>query len=142
MKYVLPSMEEVRRLRGTNGFTAISTFSGCGGSCLGLELAGFEIRAASEFVEAARDTYRLNHDNVPISASDIRDINGKHLLALAGLEEVDLLEGSPPCASFSTSGNREAGWGNVSNYSDTAQRSDDLFLSSLESFTKFSRRSL
>ena len=127
MKYVLPTMEEVRRLRGTNGFTAISTFSGCGGSCLGLELAGFEIRAASEFVEAARDTYRLNHDNVPISASDIRDINGKHLLALAGLEEVDLLEGSPPCSSFSTSGNREAGWGNVSNYSDTAQRSDDLF---------------
>lgn len=127
MKYVLPSMEEVRRLRGTNGFTAISTFSGCGGSCLGLELAGFEIRAASEFVEAARDTYRLNHDGVPISASDIREVNGKHLLALAGLTEVDLLEGSPPCSAFSTSGIREAGWGNVSNYSDTAQRSDDLF---------------
>lgn len=127
MKYVLPSMEEVRRLRGTNGFTAISTFSGCGGSCLGLELAGFEIRAASEFVEAARDTYRLNHDGVPISASDIREVNGKHLLALAGLTEVDLLEGSPPCSAFSTSGIREAGWGNVSNYSDTEQRSDDLF---------------
>lgn len=120
-------MEEVRRLRGTNGFTAISTFSGCGGSCLGLELAGFEIRAASEFVEAARDTYRLNHDGVPISASDIREVNGKHLLALAGLKEVDLLEGSPPCSAFSTSGIREAGWGNVSNYSDTEQRSDDLF---------------
>lgn len=125
--FVLPSMEDVRRSRGTNGFTAISTFSGCGGSCLGLEMAGFEIRAASEFVEAARDTYRLNHDGVPISPADIRDINGKHLLALAGLDEVDLLEGSPPCASFSTSGKREAGWGNVNDYSDTAQRSDDLF---------------
>jgi DNA (cytosine-5)-methyltransferase 1 len=90
-------------------------------------MAGFEIRAASEFVEAARDTYRLNHDGVPISPADIREINGKHLLALAGLDEVDLLEGSPPCAAFSTSGKREDGWGNVSNYSDTAQRSDDLF---------------
>ena len=41
--------------------------------------------------------------------------------------ELDLLDGSPPCASFSTAGKREAGWGKVKAYSDTKQRTDDLF---------------
>lgn len=31
------------------------------------------------------------------------------------------------CASFSTAGKREAGWGKVKQYSDTKQRTDDLF---------------
>ncbi len=42
--------------------------------------------------------------------------------------ELDLFDGSPPCASFSTAGKREAGWGKVKDYSDTKQRTDDLFL--------------
>jgi DNA (cytosine-5)-methyltransferase 1 len=37
------------------------------------------------------------------------------------------MDGSPPCASFSTAGKREAGWGKVKTYSDTKQRTDDLF---------------
>lgn len=41
--------------------------------------------------------------------------------------ELDLFDGSPPCASFSTAGSREKGWGRVKKYSDKAQRSDDLF---------------
>src|SRR5262249_35052188 len=41
--------------------------------------------------------------------------------------ELDLLDGSPPCASFSTAGKREKGWGQVKPYSDTRQRTDDLF---------------
>src|SRR5207248_5858022 len=41
--------------------------------------------------------------------------------------EVDVMEGSPPCASFSTAGKRQAGWGQVRPYSDTRQRTDDLF---------------
>jgi DNA (cytosine-5)-methyltransferase 1 len=41
--------------------------------------------------------------------------------------ELDLFDGSPPCASFSTAGKRQAGWGKVKKYSDKAQRTDDLF---------------
>ena len=41
--------------------------------------------------------------------------------------ELDLFDGSPPCASFSTAGKREAGWGKVKKYSDKSQRTDDLF---------------
>lgn len=37
------------------------------------------------------------------------------------------LDGSPPCSSFSTAGIREEGWGRVKKYSDSEQRTDDLF---------------
>lgn len=40
---------------------------------------------------------------------------------------LDLMDGSPPCASFSTAGKRSQDWGRVKKYSDTAQRTDDLF---------------
>ena len=41
--------------------------------------------------------------------------------------ELDVLDGSPPCASFSMAGNREKDWSKVKKYSSTEQRTDDLF---------------
>lgn len=122
-------MADVAALAGTSGYRAISTFSGCGGSCLGLEMAGFEILWASEFIAAARDVYRANHPGVPVDGRDIRTVDPAEVLDALGLVpgEVDLLEGSPPCSSFSVAGRREEGWGAVSKYSDTKQRTDDLF---------------
>lgn len=125
--YHVPTIEEIKNVKGTNGFTVISTFSGSGGSCLGLEMAGFDVKVALEFIPSARETYAANHEGVVLDGSDIRDITGQHLLDLAGVDEIDVLEGSPPCASFSTAGKRHKGWGNVRHYSDSAQRSDDLF---------------
>jgi len=40
---------------------------------------------------------------------------------------LDILDGSPPCASFSVNGLREKAWGKEKNYSATKQRVDDLF---------------
>ena len=122
-------MSEVGDVRGTNGYKVVSTFSGCGGACLGFEMAGFEIVWASEFVEQARRTYKANHVGVPVDGRDIRDVTAEEILAATGLERgaLDVLEGSPPCASFSTAGKREKGWGEVKAYSDREQRSDDLF---------------
>ena len=122
-------MSEVADVRGTNGYKVVSTFSGCGGACLGFEMAGFQIVWASEFVEEARRTYEANHPGVPVDGRDIRDVTAEEILAATGLERgaLDVLEGSPPCASFSTAGKREKGWGEVKAYSDRRQRSDDLF---------------
>jgi len=127
--YRVPSMTEVAGLKGSNGYRAVSTFSGCGGSCLGLEMAGFEIVMASEFVEPARDTYRVNHPGVFVDDRDIRTVTADDILERVGLAvgELDLLEGSPPCASFSTAGKRDKAWGEVKKYSDTTQQVDDLF---------------
>lgn len=127
--YRVPSMAEIREIE-PNGFTVASTFSGCGGSSLGYRMAGFRVAWASEFVPAAREVYRLNASpDTIVDGRDIRQVKPEEILEAIGMEagELDLLDGSPPCASFSTAGKRSAGWGKVKTYSDTAQRSDDLF---------------
>ena len=123
------SMADIQKVKGTNGIKVVSTFSGCGGACLGLEMAGYDILWANEFIEAARDTYAANHDGVILTGDDIRTVSGADILKDIKMQrgELDLLEGSPPCSSFSTAGLIEKGWGRVKTYSDSTQRSDDLF---------------
>lgn len=129
MKYSVPSMADVAKVSGTNGFNLVSTFSGCGGACLGFKMAGYKVLWANEFIEAARDTYELNHPGVILNGEDIRTVSGSDILSAIklGRGEIDLLEGSPPCSSFSTAGLIDKGWGKVKSYSDSIQRSDDLF---------------
>lgn len=112
-----------------NGFTAASTFSGGGGSSTGYRLAGFRIVYANEFVASAQQTYRRNHPSTLVDPRDIRCVQAEDIFRATGLGlgELDLLDGSPPCAAFSTAGKRERGWGKVKRYSDTEQRVDDLF---------------
>jgi len=127
--YRIPSMQEIQELPW-NGFNAISTFSGCGGSSLGYRMAGFKVLWANEFIDAARNSYNANKAPYTIvDGRDIRQVQAADILNEIGLKpgELDLFDGSPPCASFSTAGKREAGWGKVKKYSDKAQRTDDLF---------------
>lgn len=125
-KYKVPSMKEIEELPW-NGFNVVSTFSGAGGSCLGYRMAGYKVRWANEFIPAAQDTYRANHPDTFLNTKDIREVTAEEILEQSGLEEVDLFDGSPPCASFSTNGKREKYWGKVKNYSDSKQVVDDLF---------------
>ena len=127
--YEVPSMATVRRKAGTNGYKMVSTFSGAGGSCIGMKLAGFDVRWASEFVPSAQDTYRANHTDTHLDTRDIREVTADDILNDIGMRpgELDLFEGSPPCASFSMAGKREKYWGETKRYSDVEQRTDDLF---------------
>jgi DNA (cytosine-5)-methyltransferase 1 len=111
--YQVPSMEDIRAIP-LNGFNAISTFSGCGGSSLGYRMAGFRVLWANEFIDAARDSYNANKALYTIvDGRDIRSVTAADILTAINLKEgeLDLFDGSPPCASFSTAGKREAGWG-------------------------------
>jgi DNA (cytosine-5)-methyltransferase 1 len=122
-------MEEVRALPW-NGFTVASTFSGGGGSSLGYRMAGFRVLYASEFIDAARETYKANAAPYTfVDGRDIREVKAEDILDAIKMNpgELDLFDGSPPCASFSTAGKREKGWGKVKKYSDKEQRTDDLF---------------
>lgn len=125
---LVPLMSEIEAVPW-NGFEVVSTFSGCGGSCLGFRWAGYKTLWASEFVPAAREVYALNHPGVPVDARDIREVKPEDILYATGRErgQIDVLEGSPPCASFSMAGKREETWGKVKKYSDVEQRTDDLF---------------
>ena len=71
--YRVPSMAGIAAVPW-NGFTAISTFSGCGGPCLGYRMAGFRVAWASEFIPAAAEVYRANHPDTTLDTRDIREV--------------------------------------------------------------------
>ena len=125
-------IKDIEKQEGTNGFNAVSTFSGAGGSSMGLKLAGFNVLYANEFIPLAQEAYTLNHHNTYLDKRDIRQITPEDILYKTGLKkgELDLLEGSPPCAAFSIAGKGRKCWGQVKKYSDTRQRVDDLFMES------------
>lgn len=90
-------------------FTLGSSFSGCGGSSLGMKWAGGKVLFAIEWDENAVVTYRLNHRDTPVLHRDIASVTIEELLDLTGLQpgELDVFEGSPPCQGFSTAGKRQ-----------------------------------
>lgn len=130
MKYWLPCVATIRDLP-KSGLKAATLFSGCGGTDLGLEMAGFETIWANEFVKEAAETYAANFPGVPIDGRDIRMVDASDVPIAPG--ELDLLAGSPPCASFSETARREKGlekgWGQEKAYGRGGhrQRTDDLF---------------
>lgn len=121
-------MDEIRAVK-PSGLRCVSTFSGGGGSSCGYRMAGIKVVWANEFVQAARDTYAANWPDTILDGRDIRRVTGQSVLDAIGMNvgELDIFDGSPPCASFSTAGSREGGWGKVKKYSDVRQRTDDLF---------------
>lgn len=125
----IPSMTDVRTVK-RNGLKVISTFAGAGGSSLGYRMAGFEVLWANEFVEEARETYESNAAaGTVIDPRDIRIVKGVEILKLLGMKpgELDVFDGSPPCAAFSQGGMTKDTWGKIRKYSDVKQRTDDLF---------------
>jgi DNA (cytosine-5)-methyltransferase 1 len=96
-------------------FKVVSLFAGAGGSSTGYRLAGGKVLAINEFLEEAQDTYRANYPNTHIFPQDIRELTGEMILNQIGVKrgELDILDGSPPCASFSTAGKKEKMWGQV-----------------------------
>lgn len=88
--------------------TFISIFAGCGGSSLGYKRAGFNELLAIDFDKNAIETFKLNF-SCPIWYRDITQVSSDEILTFCNLKkgELDLLDGSPPCQGFSTSGKRQ-----------------------------------
>lgn len=110
-------------------YKVFSTFSGCGGSTLGYKLAGLNVIGAVEFVNFQAKNYILNNPNTKVYEADIRKLKLNKIMEDLKLKqgELDILDGSPPCASFSLAGARNKNWGKVKQYSNRKQRTDDLF---------------
>jgi DNA (cytosine-5)-methyltransferase 1 len=104
--YRVPSMAEIRAVSKT--FTVASLFAGCGGSCCGYEMAGGRVLWANELDAHARECHAANFPDCEMDSRDVRDVRPEDLLSACGLEEgeLDVLDGSPPCQTFSTAGKR------------------------------------
>lgn len=112
-------------------YATVSLFSGAGGLDLGLEAAGFDVRAAIEIDQDCVATLRKNRD-WPIIDRSIHEVTSQELLRVADLDvgEADLLVGGPPCQPFSKSGYWASG--------DT-KRLDDPRATTLEGFLRVLR---
>jgi DNA (cytosine-5)-methyltransferase 1 len=78
--------------------TAISLFSGCGGSDYALEKLGYNIVWANDIWQTACDTYQGNLENPEIQCGDLRDFQR--------FRPADLLVGCYPCQGYTQGGKR------------------------------------
>lgn len=108
-----------------HGKTVFGTFVCGGGSTMGYKLAGFNHIGGVEFTDHYSKIYIENHKPKHFFLEDIRDFNKRNDLP-EELYDLDILDGSPPCAAFSSCGARERLWGKVSEYEGKHQLKDDL----------------
>ena len=111
-----------------HGLKVFGTFICGGGSTMGYKLAGFEHLGGVEIDPPIADVYKANHNPKYLYIEDIRDFANR-LEFPEELYNLDILDGSPPCSSFSMAGNREKDWGKekVFREGQSLQRLDDLF---------------
>ena len=111
-RYRRYTLDDLERSASRKRFTYISFFAGGGGSSCGYKLAGGDCRFVNEFQQVAVNTYLANWPETPHICDDIKNITGKQIMDMTGLEvgELDILDGSPPCPPFSMSGTKQKGW--------------------------------
>ena len=90
--------------------TVFSCFACGGGSTMGYKLAGFDVLGCNEIDPKMIETYKLNHNPKYAYLEPIQTFKQRNDLP-DELYHLDILDGSPPCSSFSMAGNREDDWG-------------------------------
>ncbi len=114
-----------------------SCFSCGGGSTMGYKLAGFDVIGCCEIDRELIMTYKRNHH--PKYAFDYSIQYFKNFIKTRkeeypDLYNLDILDGSPPCSSFSLAGDREESWGKKKEFREgqKAQVLDTLFFDFIE----------
>lgn len=104
---------------------------------MGYKLAGFQHLGGVEIDPPIADVYRTNHKPLHLYNEDIRVFNGRDNLP-PELYNLDILDGSPPCSSFSMAGSREKAWGKEKQFREgqAVQTLDDLVFVYCETIKK------
>jgi len=110
-----------------------SCFSCGGGSTMGYKLAGFDVIGCNEIDPKMMGAYVANHNPAHPYLEPIQTFKDRDDLP-AELYELDILDGSPPCSSFSMAGNREKDWGKEKKFREgqADQVLDTLFFDFIE----------
>jgi len=81
----------------------VELFSGCGGTSLGFQNAGFDIVAAYEIWDTAIQCYGMNFKH-PVRKADLSDTDT--VIPMIKADAPDIITGGPPCQDFSSAGKR------------------------------------
>ncbi len=115
-------------LKQDKDVTVFSTFSCGGGSSMGYKRAGFKVIGNCEIDKKINDMYVKNHHPKYNYCMDLREFNQLKEYP-EELLNLDILDGSPPCSTFSMAGSREKAWNKAKQFREgqKLQTLDDLF---------------
>lgn len=122
-----------------NGLKVFSCFACGGGSTMGYKLAGCDVVGCCEIDPKMNEIYIKNHHPKYNYLMDIRDFNALPNDKLPkALFSLDILDGSPPCTTFSATGEREKTWGKKKKFREgqKEQTLDDLSFVFIETVKK------
>lgn len=127
----------LRDLKQDKNITVFSCFSCGGGSTMGYKRAGFKVLGNCEIDPRMNEVYVKNQHPKYNFLMDLREFNKREDLP-EELYNLDILDGSPPCSTFSTAGDREKAWGKekVFREGQKKQTLDDLFFVFLDTVEK------
>lgn len=126
-----------------NGLKVFSCFACGGGSTMGYKLSGCEVLGCVEIDPKMNEVYVKNHHPKYNYLMDIRDFNAIQKNQLPPeLFDLDILDGSPPCTTFSMAGKREESWGKKRKFREgqKEQTLDDLSFVFIETVKKLRPR--
>lgn len=117
--------------------TVFSCFACGGGSSMGYKRAGFNVLGNCEIDPKIAEIYKKNLHPKYSYVMDIRDFNKLDNIPDEFMN-LDVLDGSPPCSTFSTAGDREKAWGKEKKFAEgqKLQTLDDLFFIFLDTVEK------
>lgn len=122
-----------------NGLKVFSCFACGGGSTMGYKLAGCDVIGCCEIDPKMNEVYIKNHHPKHNFLMDIRKFNQIPNEELPEeLFNLDILDGSPPCTTFSMAGDREDSWGKKKKFREgqAEQTLDDLSFVFIETANK------
>lgn len=108
--------------------TVFSCFACGGGSSMGYKLAGFDVIGANDIDPKMMEIYQKNHNPKYTYLESIVTLKDRDDFP-EEFYNLDILDGSPPCSSFSMAGNREKDWGKEKKFREGQQEQilDTLF---------------
>lgn len=130
-KWYLSDIEQTRDVK------VFTTFSCGGGSSMGYKRAGFGVIGNVEIDPKMNAMYCRNHHPKYNYCMDLREFNKLEDIP-DELIGIDILDGSPPCTTFSTAGLRDKTWGKTKKFREgqAEQTLDDLFFVFLDTVEK------
>lgn len=137
-------LDDLKKIK-KNGLKVFSCFSCGGGSTMGYKMAGCEVLGNVEIDPKMMEMYKKNHNpkySFLMGVQDFKKIPSKDLPS--ELFNLDILDGSPPCSTFSLAGSREKSWGKMKKFREgqAEQVLSDLFFDFIDIAEKLNPKTI